>query len=598
MLIMKIKIPLMIQDPLTSTLQDIEPTEGFHPDNEEFFLDGPTSKRIAVLDFSPETGEVLPGAIFKRPPPGRVLGWYENASGDDLMDVKGDALYEPVFQQVSVFATVLKTMYLFEGRGDDMRETLGRPLMWAFDSPQLLVVPRAGQQANAYYHRDSSSLQFFSFPHPSESEKTIYTCLSRDIVAHETGHAIVDGIAPDLLDSCTPQSLAIHEAIADLTALLMAFESHNLAQLVLDKHDGSLGDSTEFSFIAEEFGAALKESGRGLRNLHNEKSLNPRDGENFVGRNEPHALSEVLSGALYRVMINIHENLKDEYAETPEYQKFPDPRFSASGRALAVGAYRLKRMVFRALDYLPPGEVSFADYGRAIIAVDEVAYPKDDNMRNWIRDEFVNRNIVQDRAALEVQTNFEHEALEGVDIPTLHESDWVAYDFANRYRPLFHIPFDTPFRMRPRLSLEKRYDEEVMGHECICRVSWDHIEANPIGHGHSERRRITVGTTLAVDWDTGRVLARLTNAPPLESYREGKYVDADLRRLAEAEYEQQRKDRDEFLQFLASEGLLRVGRHAIGPDGQPLLSVIPADVKHGIMHTRSTGNMLHIAGQR
>ena len=351
----------MIQDPLTSTLQDIEPTEGFHPDKEEFFLDGPVSKRIAVLDFSHETGELLPGAIFRRPPPGRVLGWYESASGDDLMDVTGDELYETAFQQVSVFATVLKTMYLFEGKGDEMKRILGRPLTWAFDSPQLLVVPRAGQQANAYYHRDSCSLQFFYFYYPKEPSKTIWTCLSRDIVAHEAGHAIVDGIAPDLLDACTPQSLAIHEAIADLTALLMAFESHNLAKLVLDKHDGSLGDSTEFSFIAEEFGAALKQSGRGLRNLHNEKSLNPNDGENFVGRNEPHALSEVLSGALYRVMINIHEDLKDEYAETPQFQKYPKPRFSASGKALAVGAVRLKRMIFRALDYLPPSEVSFAD---------------------------------------------------------------------------------------------------------------------------------------------------------------------------------------------------------------------------------------------
>jgi len=238
---LKVRIPLMIQDPMTSKRLRIKATEGFYPDNEEFFLDGPVTKRVAVIDFSPVTGKPLTSAHFRPPPPRRVCGWYsarartKNVSKDDLYEAKGKKLYSPAFIQVSAFATVLKTIYLFEGarqeKGhfmqrpfsgerakDTLTHTLGRPLTWAFDSLQLLVVPRAGELANAYYHRDSHSLQFFYYPSPKDRSKNVYTCLSRDIVAHETGHAIVDGIAPDLLDACTPQSLGIHEAIADLTA--------------------------------------------------------------------------------------------------------------------------------------------------------------------------------------------------------------------------------------------------------------------------------------------------------------------------------------------------------------------------------------------
>ncbi|MCI0348450.1 MAG: hypothetical protein L0Z53_03405, partial [Acidobacteriales bacterium] len=65
---------------------------------------------------------------------------------------------DPSFMQVVVFGGVMKTMQMFEEA-----DNLGRRIRWAFDGPQLLVVPRAGDWANAYYERESRSLQFFYF---------------------------------------------------------------------------------------------------------------------------------------------------------------------------------------------------------------------------------------------------------------------------------------------------------------------------------------------------------------------------------------------------------------------------------------------------
>ena len=608
---MKVRIPLMIQDPRASKLEKIKPTEGFDPDQEDFYLDGPVTKRVAVLDFSPKTGELLNGAYFRPPPPGRVRGWYARTRtqpDDDVYKAKGKELYTPEFMQVSTFAAVLKTMYLFEWEKKGEEEAiLGRPLTWSFDAPQLFVIPRAGEQANAFYHRDSHSLQFFYFRSPRDRRKIIYTCLSRDIVAHETGHAIVDGIAPDLLDACTPQSLAIHEAIADLTALLMAFASHTLRKEVLKKTEGSIKeDSTAFSTIAEEVGAEIRRRRKGLRNLRNLKNLNPRDEENFVRGDEPHDLSEVLSGALYNVMIQIHENLKSELAKDPRYVNRPRPLFSASGEALMEGAKRFRRMIFRALDYLPPGEVTFLDYGRAIIATDQIAYPDDNKMRNWIRAEFVDRHIVDDEDALQVQTNFELGTLKD-EVSTLYSSDWAAYNFANGNRDLLCVPparagrEPIPFHVRPRLSVKKKYDDRhpagKIGHECIFKVAWDHEELNPIGSRFPQKRQITVGTTLVIDWKTRKILVRLTSAPPTKYSLKCQGLDSKQRRLARVEYEKQRQSRDMFLRRLAEEGILKIGKHAIGPDGQALLSAIQAEVAGGKMRTRNTANMLHIIGR-
>ena len=570
---MKVRVPLMIQDPLMAKYKEIEPTEGFDIVEEDFFLDGPVTRRVAVLDFDSETGDLLPGVHFLPPPPGRKLGKY---------DIKDDTdVRSQDFIQVNVFATALKTMYMFE-----KEDTLGRTLSWAFDSPQLLIVPRAGQWINAYYERDSHSLQLFYFNdprYPDDPDRKIFTCLSRDIIAHETGHAILDGIAPDLYDAITPQSLALHEAIADLTALLMAFQSHTLRRVVLGHTNGSIKNSTAFSLVAEEFGKACDPDTivGSLRNLKNEKNLIPGD-PHCVTRNEPHELSEVLSGALYTVMVKIHEKLKEEYAGGD-----PNKKFSVSGKALAVGANRFKCIIFRALDYLPPGEVSFADYGRAIIAADQASYPDDEQERKWIQEEFVKRNMVLNKEALEVKTNFEYLPLTTVDLQMLVNSDWAAYEFANKNREFLCIPQgsedqpDVPFKVRPRLDVTKLYyhrDGKHKVRECLFKVSWDQVELNQMGPRYPDQRPITVGTTLAIDWDTKKVRALLTS---------------DHSKRPEELHEQQ-KDRDQMLCRLADEGVLRLGNHVFGPDNKPLRSVISAESTHGLMRVHGAARMLHI----
>lgn len=563
---MKVRVPYIIQDPLTSKFKGVKPTESIDVEEEDFFLDGPVARRVAVLDFDETTGELLPGTKFEAPAPDRKLGQFA---------ADPNAIYSRDFNRVSVFGTVLKTMYLFE-KGD----TLGRPLRWAFEAPQLLVVPRAGEMANAYYERESHSLQFFFFPSVRNPGQTIYTSLSQDIVAHETGHAILDGIAPDLYNAISPQSLALHEGMADLTAVLVAIFTGNLREAVLEQTRGSISDSTAFSSVAEEFGAAQARVGRArpLRNLNNRKTLCPQDtskdesgNPNRVSIPEPHLLSEVLSGALYSVLVKVHEAWKKKTA-----RKEGKDEFSVSGKALAIAAQQFKRMIFRALDYLPPGEVSFADYGRAILAADEASHPDDAAPREWIVEEFVRRCMAPSDKALEVRTNYSHPALKDLDLDTLVESDWAAYSFVNANRKLLGVPEGTSFRVRPRLDVTKEYyvrEGKKSVRECILKVSWNRHEPNHIGQSAPKKREITVGTTLAIDWDTRRVRARLT------SEQNSSLQD----------------ERDALLARLAASRQMLFGEEAKGPDGRYRRTVVRAETLGELMRVRGTARMLHIS---
>jgi hypothetical protein len=558
----------MVQDQWTAEQKGMDPTEDVDITREGYFLDGPVTRRVAVLDFDPNTGVLVPGTPFVPPDSGKKLGRYDIPKGGDQYDLGSAA-----FRNVSVWATVLETMYMFEEN-----DVLGRELSWSFPGNQLLIVPRAGKWANAFYERSSRSLQFFYMTAGEGIGRNIYTSLSRDIVAHETGHAILDGITPWLYDAITPQSLALHEAIADLTALHMAFRSHKLRERVLDQTGGKITESTAFSAVAEEFGRARDPNGRStrLRSLLNSKVLRPDV------RLDPHELSEVLTGALYKLMVDLHESKKEQLRA----EEATDER-SISGQALWFAASQFKRMLFRALDYLPPGEISFADYGRALLAADQASHPDAEQARASLRKEFVARGIVPNESSLEVRTGFEEPAVTAADLESLVNSDWAAYQFAERSRDLLGIPETVPFYVPPRLDVTKEYHqarEIERVRECVFKVSWEHIEDNPkeLRRRYASRRRMSVGTTLAIDWGTRRVRALLTTNPDL---------------LPAAEARLLKEDRNEMLRNLARRGLL----HRVGGGGrrttEPGLPGAIALITDGVLRVRGSARLLHVSGE-
>ena len=280
------------------------------------FWAGPACDRVAVVDFSVEDGSLRPVAeldpkgsqyrnvgLYDVPTPtvprGGAGPWARGAkiSLDELSAPDGDT----GFIKVSVFGTVIRTIAFVE---DPV--VLGRPVEWAFGGRQILVVPCAGTLDNAFYHRPSRSLQFFSYDAP-DSGRRLHTALSQDIVTHETAHALVDGIAPDLYDAVSPESLAIHESAADITAAMISLRSRDPARGRPTPAEAidAVVRSSRYSRIAEEFGRS-RGQGDALRDAINDRTLNPRarTSARVVDRLSPHSLSEVLTGAIFSVLVS------------------------------------------------------------------------------------------------------------------------------------------------------------------------------------------------------------------------------------------------------------------------------------------------------
>jgi hypothetical protein len=329
--------------------------------------DGPASDRVAV--------RTLPGGAARRearllPPRGRrgvrEYDLDEALLDPDVMDPR--RFEDDVFVRLNVFAGVHATLAFLEG-------LLGRRVRWAFARRRLEVLPWAGEGRNAFYERETGSIRFLEY---AAGGRRLLLALSRDIVAHETAHAVLDAVAPDLYDAVDPDGLTVHEAAGDLVALLQTLQDETMLFSAHALFGGQVDPYEALSRFAEELGTDLRrdEGAAALRAGLSDARLGG------VERGDPHAASAVVVGALLGVMRERAE------ASGAEFE-----------RGAAAAARTLSRIVVPALNRLPPGEVTLTDLARALdAAAAEVA-----GGRAWataVRRELARRGLAADEAEL------------------------------------------------------------------------------------------------------------------------------------------------------------------------------------------------------
>jgi hypothetical protein len=543
----KTKLRIAVEDPWVASRCGIVP-DNVITEDEPFFLDGPVAERVAVVDRDPETGRMA-----------KPVSWVPKGDGG-VYSVPED-ISSPQGIAASVFGIVLETLQLFE-RAD----VLGHKVRWAFDAPQLLIVPRAGTWANAFYDRFSKSLQCFSFDAPDGAR--IHTALSRDIIAHETGHAVLDGLIKPLYDALNPQTLALHESIGDLTAIVMALRSSHLRDWLIEKNGGQLAESTPVSQLAVEFGQGLGYN-RPLRDAWNDITMG-------VGK-EPHNLSQVLTGALWKAMVQLNKHRLDDAVELAKQKSAP----AEIGKALGVSALMIGRILFRALDYLVPAEATFADYGRAILASDEDVYPDDETgYRAVLIKEFKDRGVISSAGELEPSPGKD---LIRIDLNNIKESEWAAYDFAEKNRRLLKIPKNIPFRLLPRQEVNRLYflstGERAYRKEMILRVTWEKQEENVRIPGMPSRRAVFMGTTAVFE----------DKPDKQERHRLISCLSTDV---SDAHI----KARDETIRLMVDRGQLETENGISSLNARPLSPVVFGRITDNVLRLRGTARLLHLAG--
>lgn len=353
---------------------------------------GPIGEYIEVIDFDPVN------YCFYEPVD---LDSKEILSQQGLSPSEGS----PKFHQQFVYAVIMQTIENFE-------KALGRKIIWRSYQKwqdgevdesleyvqQLRVYPHAMIDANAFYTSDKMALLFGYFQAGNKIEGAnfpggaVFTCLSPDIVAHETTHAILDSIFPRYMENTNPDVPAFHEAFADIVALLQRFSNTKLLEHQIERTRGRLDEYSVMGELATQFGQAL-ETGRGaLRSAIGTydkngrwKKIDPNPAA-YKKTFEAHDRGAILVATIFEAFMRLYNYRVQDLLRIatqgsgvlPQGSIHPDLVKRLAAEATDIASHLLW-ICIRALDYSPPFDITFGDYLRALITADSDICLDDNN---------------------------------------------------------------------------------------------------------------------------------------------------------------------------------------------------------------------------
>ncbi len=432
----QLKLKILCQDPLVMATQGLG-LVSVKLDPEQYLGQGPTTARVAVVDYNVDLDKIFA--------PVQVLN---NGQGFATGHVNQANLRKNFqFHQVNVWAIVNRTIGLLE-----QPRLLGRPIPWASGLGRLLLLPHAGYGENAFYDRATGAIHFLYFE-GEEPDQPVFTCLSHDIVTHELGHAVLDGLKPYYNEVSSVETAGFHEYFGDALALASSLTFRDVLAKVVGSAPRRLTKEL-IGKIGQEFGSAHDGDTGYLRAAFERRTM-----PEVAGNYEEHDYSQVLTNAFYEFLARLYEDRMKK--ERPKSGK-TGLDGGVAVAALVNAADQASRTFFRALDYCPPVDITYLDYARAVIQADRIAYPSDEiGARKLLNELFVERGVVTDVKELEPPQRLRNADLHPYDVERLSATPSDAHRFVDANRRALSIPRDVNFSIlrlyRTRKESVQRY---------------------------------------------------------------------------------------------------------------------------------------------
>jgi hypothetical protein len=436
--------------------------------------EGPAGHRVRVVDFDASTNRLyLPYTYKYDEETGEVIDpWAppkEEASAVAWARYEKRTLADPRFHAQNVYAIAMRTLARFE-------YALGRRVPWGCDAHQLQIAPHAFCDANAFYSEADRALLFGYFPR--DNGTNVFTCLSHDVVAHETTHALLDGLRDSFTEPSSPDQAAFHEGFADVVALLSMFSLKEIVKTAISGARRKKGPRGSFDLVPASmlerkklqegilFGLA-KEVGREIDPMHRDalrRSIRIPPSRKWLDHpdyQEAHSRGEIFVAAFLGAFLDIWVRRIEELGTFGRGMRNLDMVVDEGSKA----AEQLLTIAIRALDYCPPTDIDFSDYLTAMLTADAEVAP-DDSRYGY-------RKII--RAAFESY---------GIDPPKGSEEDGTL----------------TPFDGARLVYSRTHYDSMLRDREEVFRFVWENRATLGVDErGYTDVRSVRPSTRIGPD---------------------------------------------------------------------------------------------------
>lgn len=325
---------------------------------------GPIGDYVEVIDFDPASDSFYAPVDLNEP---------ALAVQEGLPPAEG----VPQFHQQMVYALVMTTIRHFE-------RALGRTILWSprvidrqgtIDTrfvQRLRIYPHALNARQAFYSPSKKALLMGYAPVDasstpgSSSRTTAFMCLSHATVAHETVHAVLDGLGRAVtLEDAVPDQLAVQEAIGDLVGLFQQFSMPGF----LRRYVSFTADADENQKRLEALARKLAQTAGGPSALRDAIGTPPAPFEPRRVKFEER--SALIVAALFEMFVAVWRAratclLGVAASREPLHDDLLDMLSSEAARC----ASHVLRMCIRAIDYCPPVDLTVGDYLRALVTAD------------------------------------------------------------------------------------------------------------------------------------------------------------------------------------------------------------------------------------
>jgi hypothetical protein len=185
-------------------------------------------------------------------------------------------------------------------------------------------------------------------------------------------------LRPGFLNSTNPDVVAFHEAIADIAAIFLHFSLPGVVASVVASTRADLTDSSPLVELAQQFGYATG------RRAALRSAIDQPDADRYQNTTEPHERGAVLVSAVFDAFVQVYQRriadlLRLSTGGTgtlPPGSLPPDLVNRVAAEATRTSRHILT-MCLRGLDYLPPSDVTFADFLQAVVTADRELFPSD-----------------------------------------------------------------------------------------------------------------------------------------------------------------------------------------------------------------------------